>query len=157
MVMKFGMSDALGPILYGSEHSSDEVFLGRDFNNTKNYSEETAALIDSEIKRIIEEAYADTERILRENIDKLHFIAAYLVKNETMEEEQFERAMSEPDISMEVLESMVAAKRRKSKEENENRARHLRELEKQRESERAKSEVRDKRSEQDSSEPHQPK
>ena len=55
MVMKYGMSDKLGPILYGSEHSSDEVFLGRDFNSDKNYSEETAALIDKEIKRIITE------------------------------------------------------------------------------------------------------
>ena len=50
MVMKYGMSDKLGPILYGSEHSSDEVFLGRDFNSDKNYSEGTAALIDKEIQ-----------------------------------------------------------------------------------------------------------
>ena len=138
MVMKYGMSDELGPILYGSEHSADEVFLGRDFNQTRNYSEETAAKIDVEVKRIIEEAYADTEQILKDNIEKLHFIAAYLVKNEIMEEEQFVRAMKEDDITIEALEEMVAEKRRKSAEENEARARHIAEIEKQREAERAK-------------------
>ncbi|MBE6541805.1 MAG: ATP-dependent zinc metalloprotease FtsH, partial [Ruminococcaceae bacterium] len=81
MVTKYGMSDKLGPILYGSESSSDEVFLGRDFNQTKNYSEETAAIIDSEVKNIVTKAYDDAMQILRENIDRLHFVAAYLMKN----------------------------------------------------------------------------
>lgn len=142
MVMKLGMSDAVGPILYGSEHSSDEVFLGRDFNNTKNYSEETAALIDSEIKKIIDEAYAETERILSENLDKLNFIAEYLIKNETMEEEQFKRAMSEPDVTIEELEAMVAEKRERSRRENEARAKHLEEIERQRENERKRNDFR---------------
>ncbi len=142
MVMKLGMSDALGPILYGSEHSSDEVFLGRDFNNTKNYSEETAALIDSEIKRIIDEAYAEAERILSENMDKLNFIAEYLIKNETMEEEQFRRAMSEPDVTIEDLDAMVAEKRERSRRENEARAKHIEELERAREEERRRGDFR---------------
>jgi len=137
MVTKYGMSEKLGPILYGSESSSDEVFLGRDFNQTKNYSEETASLIDSEVKRIISEAYADAEKILRENVERLHFIASYLMKNEIMEEEQFVRAMNEPDVTLEELESMVAEKRRKSREENEARAKKIAEEEKQREAERA--------------------
>jgi len=137
MVTKYGMSDKLGPILYGSESSSDEVFLGRDFNNTRNYSEETASLIDSEVKRIVSEAYTMAEQILRENIDRLHFVASYLMKNEIMEEEQFVRAMSEPDITIEALEEMVAEKRRKSREENEAHARRVAEEEKQREAERA--------------------
>ncbi|MBQ3178497.1 MAG: ATP-dependent zinc metalloprotease FtsH [Clostridia bacterium] len=144
MVTKYGMSDKLGPILYGSESSSDEVFLGRDFNNTRNYSEETASLIDSEVKRIVSEAYAQAEQILRENIDRLHFVAAYLMKNEIMEEAQFVRAMSEPDITIEELEAMVAEKRRKSQEENEAHARRLAEEEKQREAEREAEAAREK-------------
>ncbi len=143
MVMKLGMSDELGPILYGSEHSNDEVFLGRDFNNSKNYSEETAAKIDAEIKKIILEAYARTEEILRANIDKLHFIAEYLVKNEVMEQAQFERAMNEPGVTIEELEEMVAEKRRRSREENEARARRLAEEERIREEERSKADKHD--------------
>ncbi len=142
MVTKYGMSDKLGPILYGSESSSDEVFLGRDFNQTKNYSEETASLIDAEVKEIVMKAYRDCEEVLRENIERLHFVAQYLMKNEIMEEEQFVRAMSEPDVTVEQLEEMVAEKRRRSKEENEAFARHLEELERQREAERAKEEAR---------------
>ncbi len=138
MVTKYGMSDKLGPILYGSESSSDEVFLGRDFNQTKNYSEETASLIDSEVKDIVLKAYADAKAILEENIEKLHFVASYLMKNEIMEEEQFVRAMSEADVTLEDLEAMVAEKRRRSQEENEAHARRIAELEKQREAEREK-------------------
>jgi len=144
MVTKYGMSEKLGPILYGSESSSDEVFLGRDFNNTRNYSEETASLIDSEVKRIVSEAYTQAEQILRENIDRLHFVAEYLMKNEIMEEAQFVRAMSEPDITIEELEAMVAEKRRKSQEENEAHAKRLAEEEKQREAEREAEAAREK-------------
>ena len=138
MVTKYGMSDKLGPILYGSESSSDEVFLGRDFNHTKNYSEETASVIDAEVKDIVLKAYEDAKKILEENMEKLHFVASYLMKNEIMEEAQFVRAMSEPDITLEALEEMVAEKRRRSREENEAHARRIAELEKQREEERAK-------------------
>jgi len=141
MVMKLGMSDELGPILYGSQHSNDEVFLGRDLNNTKNYSEETAAKIDAEIKKIILEAYARTELILRENIDKLHFIAEFLVRNEIMEQAQFERAMNE-EVSIEELEEMVAEKRRKSEEENKARAERIKAEEAKREAERAEEEAK---------------
>ena len=144
MVMKLGMSEELGPILYGSEHSNDEVFLGRDFNNTKNYSEETAAKIDSEIKKIILEAYERTEEILRANIDKLHFIAEFLVRNEVMEQAQFERAMNE-DVTMEELEEMVAEKRRRSEEENRLRAERIKAEEEKREAERAEAEAKEKR------------
>ncbi|MBE6599312.1 MAG: AAA family ATPase, partial [Ruminococcaceae bacterium] len=140
MVTKYGMSEKLGPILYGSESSSDEVFLGRDFNQTKNYSEETASLIDSEVKNIVTAAYDDAEDVLRENMEKLHFVASYLMKNEIMEEEQFVRAMTESDITIEDLEAMVAEKRRKSREENEARARRLAEEEKLREEERRNTE-----------------
>ena len=142
MVMKYGMSDELGPILYGSEHSSDEVFLGRDFNSDKNYSEETAATIDREIKRIVTEAFERAESILREYRAKLDFIANYLVKNETMDAEQFERVMNgEPTV--EELEAMVAEKKRRSEEENAARAERIKQREAEREKER---EEKDKRS-----------
>ena len=145
MVTKYGMSEKLGPILYGSESSRDEVFLGRDFSQTKNYSEETASLIDSEVKSIVEKAYDEAMNILREYSDRLHFVAAYLMKNEIMEEEQFVRAMSEPDITLEDLEEMVAEKRRKSREENEAHAKRMAELERQREEERAREALKDKK------------
>ncbi len=124
MVTRYGMSDELGPILFGSEHSSDEVFLGRDFSNGRDFSEETAAKIDREVKRIIDEAYAEAERILRENIDKLHFIAEYLVRNETMDDAQFKAAM-ENNATLEEIEAMAEEKRRKSEEENAEREKQL--------------------------------
>ncbi len=124
MVTRYGMSDELGPILFGSEHSSDEVFLGRDFSNNRDFSEETAAKIDREVKRIIDNAYAEAERILRENIDKLHFIAEYLVRNETMDDAQFKAAM-ESNATLEEIEAMAEEKRRKSEEENAEREKQL--------------------------------
>ncbi|MCD8314818.1 MAG: ATP-dependent zinc metalloprotease FtsH [Firmicutes bacterium] len=129
MVTKYGMTEALGPIVYGGEHDGDEVFLGRDFSSGRNYSEETAHLIDVEIKNIVESAYADAERILTENMDKLHFIAKYLIEHEIMDEEQFVAAMEKDDITYEELDDMVAEKRRRSEEENESRRKYLAELE----------------------------
>ena len=120
MVTRLGMSDKLGPILYGSEHSDGEVFLGRDFSNDRNYSEETASIIDAEIKDIVEKAYEDAKRILNECRDKLDFIAEFLVKNEEMDEEQFKAAM-ERACTFEELEAMTEEKRRRSEEENEQR------------------------------------
>ena len=156
MVMKYGMSDELGPILYGSEHSSDEVFLGRDFNSDKNYSEETAATIDREIKRIVTEAFERAEKILSEYRAKLDFIAQYLVKNETMDDAQFERVMNgEP--TNEELEEMVAEKKRRSDEENAARAARIREREAQREREREKAEKdKEKRSKEGARAPQNP-
>ena len=139
MVMKYGMSDKLGPILYGSEHSSDEVFLGRDFNSDKNYSEETAALIDKEIKRIITEEYERAERILREHREKMDFIAEYLVKNEVMDDRQFIEVM-DGDPTIEQLEEMVAERKRISDAENAARAERIREKERLREEERKRKE-----------------
>ncbi|MBP3917789.1 MAG: ATP-dependent zinc metalloprotease FtsH [Clostridia bacterium] len=121
MVTRYGMSDKLGPIVYGSEHSSDEVFLGRDFNSSRDYSEKTANDIDEEIRRIVETAYAEAMRILNENMDKLHFIAEYLMKNEIMDGAQFEAVMT-GNPTMEDLDAMVAEKRRISEEENRRKA-----------------------------------
>ncbi|MCI8388407.1 MAG: ATP-dependent zinc metalloprotease FtsH [Clostridiales bacterium] len=136
MVTRYGMSDALGPIVYGSEHNSDEVFLGRDFNTTRNYSEDTATLIDNEIKRLVETAYATAMKILEENIEKLHFIASFLIKNEVMDEVQFNAAM-DGDPTIEELEELLAEKKRKSEEENRNRAKADEEARLKREAEEA--------------------
>ena len=148
MVMRFGMSDELGPIVFGSEHSEDEVFLGRDFSNERNYSEETAAKIDAEIRRIIEEAYAASEKILKEHRDKLDFIAAFLVKNESMDAEQFRAAM-DGNPSVEELEAMTAEKRRVSEEENEAR----RKAEEAEKAARAAKEAAERNAEQQNGEP----
>ncbi len=121
MVTRYGMSDTLGPIVYGSEHGSDEVFLGRDFNTSRNYSEDTATLIDNEIKNIINAAYNTSMKILSENVNKLHFVAEFLQKNEVMDEDQFKAAM-EGEPTIEELEEMAAAKKRKSAKENSDKA-----------------------------------
>ena len=122
MVTRYGMSDRLGPLVYGSEHSSDEVFLGRDFNNQKNYSESTASVIDEEIKRIVCEAYDKAEKLLTENLDKLHFIASFLFKNEIMDEYQFEAVMSGNVSSIEELEDLSEQRKAQSRKENEDKA-----------------------------------
>ena len=87
MVTVYGMSDKLGPITYDSSDRS--IFIGRDFGTTKSYSEETAALIDEEVKRIFDEASAKCEQILTEHRDKLIAIAEYLLLHESMEAEEF--------------------------------------------------------------------
>ncbi len=117
MVTRYGMSETLGPIVYGSEHNSDEVFLGRDFNTTRNYSEDTATIIDNEIKRLVGTAYNKATELLTEHMDKLHFIAAYLMKNEIMDEAQFNAAM-DTEVTLEELEAMRDEKHRRSSEEN---------------------------------------
>ena len=135
MVTRYGFSDILGPVVYGSEHGSDEVFLGRDFNNQKNYSESTAAIIDQEIKRIVCEAYDTAERLLTENMDKLHFIAQFLFKNEIMDEYQFEAVMSGEAVTVEELEKLSEDRKLRSKEENEAKAKREAEERQKREEE----------------------
>ncbi len=92
MVTKYGMSDELGPICYGSDH--DEVFLGRDFTATHNYSEKVASEIDGEIRRIIGNAYSKCEEILRAHMDSLHTVAEFLLSHETMDGDTFKRLMA---------------------------------------------------------------
>ncbi len=124
MITRYGMSDLLGPIAFASERSDDEVFLGRDFNNTKNYSEETAALIDSEIKRIIDEAFKNAEKLIRENEDKMKLTAEFLVQYETMDDDQFKFLMdSETLPTIEQIAQIAEAKKQQSDEENEQKRR----------------------------------
>jgi len=118
MVTRYGMSEKLGTVLYGSEHSSDEVFLGRDFSSGKNYSEKTAAEIDEEVRRIIKEAYERCRVYLTEHIDKLHFVAEFLLKYESMDEEQFRAAMETDEPNLSDIANIADEKRRRSEEEN---------------------------------------
>ena len=92
MVTKYGMTKELGCINYGSEEGS--VFLGRDYGRMQDYSEATAAKIDELVLEIVNSAYEKAELILSENIDKLHEIAAYLMKHEKMGAEDFEKVMN---------------------------------------------------------------
>ena len=118
MVTQLGMSDVLGPVMYGTGQS--EVFLGRDFSSDPNYSEEVAAKIDNEIKALVEEGYATAEKLLKEHRDKLDFIAAFLLKNEVMDGDQFAAAM-DGDVTIEELEAMAEEKKKKSADENKRR------------------------------------
>ncbi len=88
MVMRYGMSERLGPISY--DNSGHSIFIGRDFGQTKSYSEETAGMIDEEVKKIFDEASARCEQLLSEHAAELRAIAEYLLQNETMEKEVFD-------------------------------------------------------------------
>ena len=86
MICEYGMSENIGPVTFG--HRQDQVFLGRDIARDKDYSEEVAAEIDKEVRSFMEDAYAATEKLLSDNIDKLHVIAKALMEKETLEEEE---------------------------------------------------------------------
>lgn len=92
MVTRYGFSDNLGPVVYGrGEH---EIFLGRDYSSTPDYSENVAAEIDTEIRNLIEDAFDKSETILREHIDKLHLVAKYLMIHEKIDGVNFEKLMN---------------------------------------------------------------
>ncbi len=88
MVTKYGMSGTIGTITFGS--GQEEVFLGRDFAQTRNYSEETAAIIDEEVKKIIDKAYKRAQEILTEHMDKLQTVAGVLLEKEKIDGDEFE-------------------------------------------------------------------
>jgi cell division protease FtsH len=91
MVMRYGFSERLGPVVYGTPQ--EETFLGRDFSQGKGYSETTAAEIDSEVRDIMDEGYETCRRILNEHLDQLHRLAAALIEYEKLTEEQFDTVM----------------------------------------------------------------
>lgn len=91
MITKYGMSDEVGVICYDDD---EEVFIGRDFGHTRGYSESVAAKIDSEIKAIIEECYAEAEKIIQQNIDVLHRVSELLIEKEKIGREEFEACFS---------------------------------------------------------------
>ena len=93
MVTKYGMSERVGSIMFGG--GQGEVFLGRDFAQTKDYSEETAGIIDEEVKKIIDRAYNRAKQILTDHVDKLHVVAGILLEKEKIEGDEFDRIFSE--------------------------------------------------------------
>ena len=105
MITKYGMSEKLGPIAFGSDN--DEVFLGKNYTHTRNYSENIAAAIDEEVEAIINNAYKRTESILTEHIDQLHLISDVLVKLEKVDKEQFEALMTTGKLPEENSETTV--------------------------------------------------
>lgn len=119
MVTKYGMSEKLGSLSFSDE---EEVFVGRDFHSTKNYSESIAAEIDKEIRRIVDEAHERTERLLTENMDKLHAVAQALLITETLDAEQFEMIFSgkitvdEEDTPEDVREKVNKVKKNEKKQ-----------------------------------------
>jgi len=92
MVSKYGMSPKLGTVSYGTD---GEVFIGRDLEKSKSYSERVAGDIDEEVKALIDSAYARCTEILQANLDKLDAVAEYLLENETMDRADFEAMMAE--------------------------------------------------------------
>ncbi len=105
MVTKYGFSEKLGAIAYSSS-DSDEIFLGKDYGHTKNYSEAIAADIDEEVKSIIDTAYKKCADILTANMDMLHKLAAYLIENEKIDGDDFEKLMKgQPLTSTEINEN----------------------------------------------------
>ena len=91
MVTKYGFSKKIGTVVYGSDN--DEVFLGKDYGHTRNYSEAVAAQIDEEVREIIEKAYSECTEILKSNADKMHLLAKYLLKYEKIDGDDFEKLM----------------------------------------------------------------
>ena len=142
MVTKYGMSDKIGPINYSS---SDEIFLGKDFSTKKNFSEEVAAVIDEEIHRIVETAFAKAEKLLSDHIDMLRTIAEVLLEVETLDGEQFEALVSGEKTAEELIASMKETEKTiaeaNAKEAEERRA------EQQAEEEAAAKEMEDDREE----------
>ena len=116
MVTKYGMSDLLGPIVYGTGH--EEVFLGRDFGSTRDFSEKVAADIDTEVRGIVDRAYKKAEEILHANRDKLNFTAEYLINHEIMDEEQFKYVMENDEPTVEGVEAIAESKNKQSENEN---------------------------------------
>ncbi len=87
MVMKYGFSDELGMINYST--SGDEVFIGRDIGHSKNFSEGTAEVIDREVKKIIDDCHEHAMRLLKENLEVLHRLAALLIEKERIAQSEF--------------------------------------------------------------------
>ncbi len=95
MVAKYGMSDSIGPVSYAG---GQEVFIGRDYEKTKPYSEQTAGQIDAQVQKIMREAYQRCEQILRDHTERLDKIAGFLMENENMSRAQFEAVMQDETL-----------------------------------------------------------
>ena len=121
MICEYGMSDNIGPVTFG--HRQDQVFLGRDIARDKDYSEEVAAEIDKEVRSFMEDAYAATEKLLSENIDKLHVIAKALIEKETLDEEEINQLVKYGHIlsaeeKLELVKQSIANEEAKTTEQS---------------------------------------
>ncbi len=117
MVTKYGFSDRIGTVNYSN---SEEVFLGNDFTTHKNYSDQVAREIDEEVKRIIEEAYAEAERLLKDNMDILTRVAEALLLVETIDGEQFEDLFTGKVTAQELAEKVrIDSEVRKARDDEE--------------------------------------
>ena len=130
MVTQFGMSSKLGFINLGS---SSEVFIGRDYQTTVQYSQETAKVIDQEIEKILNKNYSQAKQLLLDNIDKLHALAELLLARETVFQE-------EVDMVMEGIDNKTIIKKMEAKEKKE---RKMLEKEKQEKQEEESKKIRD--------------
>lgn len=110
MVTRYGMSESIGTVTYGSDE--DEVFIGRDLGRSKDYSENTAAKIDAEVSKIVNDAYKKAEELLSSNISKLMKVADSLLEKETLNKDEFmaiingEEEVTEPKVIEEYVENM---------------------------------------------------
>ncbi len=120
MVTRYGMSDLVGTINYATD--PDEVFLGRQFGHNSTFSNETVAMIDKEVEKIIHNAYTECERLLRENMDKLVHVAEFLIRNEVIDGETFEKlfVLEELEDLPKKTYSYAKIDRSKKKKDNSN-------------------------------------
>lgn len=118
MVMEYGMSDVLGPISFGKD--DNEVFLGRDIGRARDFSDEVASTIDREIRGLITEAYQRAEKILNENIDKLHDVAKALLEKEKLTAEEFNAIMEGKSLDEIAVDKLIKDSTEKAKESLEN-------------------------------------
>ena len=115
MVTHYGMNEKLGPMTYGTDE--EEVFLGRDFGRERNYSEEVAATIDSEMRKIIDKAYNTAEDLIEKNIEKLHRIAQALLEKETLDAKEFEALFLGEELEN-VIEDNIEEQNENNNEDN---------------------------------------
>ncbi|WP_017414756.1 ATP-dependent zinc metalloprotease FtsH [Clostridium tunisiense] len=117
MVMEYGMSDVLGPISFGKD--DNEVFLGRDIGRARDFSDEVASTIDREIRGLITEAYQRAEKILNENIDKLHDVAKALLEKEKLTAEEFNAIMEGKSLDEIAVDKLIKDSTEKAREDLE--------------------------------------
>lgn len=117
MVSKYGMSDELGPVVYSDDNN--EVFLGKDYGHVNNYSEATSAKIDAQIEKMMRNAYAQTEEILKTHYDKLELVAETLIKNEKISGDEFKQLMENAFIASDKPDDTAEEITDENKPENE--------------------------------------
>ena len=117
MVSKYGMSDEIGPVVYSDDNN--EVFLGKDYGHVNNYSEATSAKIDAQIEKMMRNAYAQTEEILKTHYDKLELVAETLIKNEKISGDEFKQLMVNGFIASDKSDDTAEEITDENKPENE--------------------------------------